>query len=109
MEYITTSQIDRDGYRLLTLRDSETKKYRRTREHTWKAEKVLGLNGDKLDCTNSNLLICSSVYHGWLHAEMGRRYMQEKFGANVQSHPPSVNEERTSFSPSFAPFSSNKK
>jgi hypothetical protein len=61
-------------------------------EHRLKVERVLGrclrdgeavhhINGDKLDNRNENLLVCSNSYHAWLHAEMSRRYMREKFGA----------------------------
>jgi HNH endonuclease len=60
-------------------------------EHTIIAERSLGrplkkgkvvhhINGIKDDNRNENLLICSSSYHRWLHAEMQRRYMLEHFG-----------------------------
>lgn len=60
-------------------------------EHILIAEQVLGrkmkageqvhhIDGDKAHNAHTNLLICTSVYHGWLHAEMGRRYQKEHFG-----------------------------
>lgn len=46
-----------------------------------KSEVVHHINGVRSDNRNTNLLICSNSYHRQLHEEMGRRYMQEHFGA----------------------------
>lgn len=59
--------------------------------HKFVAETVLGrclkrdevvhhINGDQQDDRSSNLLVCSTAYHQWLHGEMSRRYQREHFG-----------------------------
>ena len=58
--------------------------------HVLVAEKALGrylasneivhhIDGDSGNYDNTNLLICDRSYHGWLHAEMSRRYQREHF------------------------------
>jgi len=39
------------------------------------------IDGNGLNNKNSNLLICSRSYHGYLHNKMSSLYAQEKFGA----------------------------
>lgn len=47
-------------------------------------ERVHHINGNKLDNRNSNLLVCDNAYHGYLHAEMSRRWQQENFGDGLK-------------------------
>jgi len=55
------------------------------------AEKILGkklkrneivhhINGNTLDNRCANLLVCTKKYHGYLHQELGRRWMKENLG-----------------------------
>jgi HNH endonuclease len=73
------------GYILISLGHGQ-----RRREHTLKAEKVLGrrlhkgecihhINGDKTDNRNCNLLICTNSYHRMLERRMAHLYQQEHF------------------------------
>jgi hypothetical protein len=74
--------------------EAKTAQHGWMREHIWRAEKALGrklrpgevvhhIDTDTRNNRNSNLLVCSQGYHRWLHAEMGRRYAKEHFGARV--------------------------
>lgn len=64
--------------------------YKNPNNHRRVAERALGrklkrgecvhhVDGDKLNNTNTNLLICTKGYHRWLHNEMSRLYQKEHF------------------------------
>jgi len=83
--------IDSIGY--VVNRSKRGKNGQHMRQHRVVGEKVLGrllkhgevvhhINGNKSDNRNTNLLICSNSYHRWLHDEMSRLYMQEKFNGS---------------------------
>ena len=65
-----------------------TENGKREYEHIVIAEKALGrrlkrgevvhhINMQKTDNRKTNLLVCTSAYHAWLHQEMGRRWALE--------------------------------
>ena len=76
-------RVDKNGYVLLRVGLGVRKK-----EHAHIAEKVLGrplkkgevvhhINGDPADNRHSNLLICSTSYHTWLHWKMTQKQREE--------------------------------
>jgi len=92
-----TKTIAHDGYKLILVKDDNTRINRRNKygehyayEHVLIAEKVLGrylkkgecthhINGNTADNRNCNLLICSFGYHRWLHHKMSDLYMKKFF------------------------------